>query len=117
MAEPTAGNIIKALDAEVVIGGDLDRRVQNCYVSDLLSDVLAKSSEGDLWITQHTHSNIVAVASVKGLAAILIVGENTLSDETLEKARAEGVTIARARMSAFEAAGKVYNLMKAGGGA
>lgn len=114
MAESTAGEVLNSLSAEVVTEGDLQIMVKGCYVSDLLSDVLAKSNEGDLWITQHTHSNIVAVASVKGLSVVIVVGGNRIPGETKEKARAQGVTLAECGLSAFEAAGVVYNLLKGG---
>lgn len=114
MAEFTAGDILENLDAEIVSEGDLQIMVMGCYVSDLLSDVLSKSSEGDLWITQHTHSNIVAVASVKGLSVVVVVGGNRVPEETLEKAREQGITLAESGRSAFEAAGVVYNLLKGG---
>jgi len=112
MAHLTNREIQEALKAEIAVEGDLGREVVNCYVSDLLSDVLARSIEGNLWITQHTHSNIVAVASVKGLAGVVVAGGNKISEDTLEKARAEGVTLLRCDMSTFEAAGEVYNLLK-----
>jgi len=114
MAELTAREVLEALKAEIVAEGDLTRKVKGCYVSDLLSDVLSKSHEGDLWITQHTHSNIVAVTSVKGLSAVVVVGGNVISEDTLQKARAEGVTLTTCPLSAFEAAGEVYNMLKSG---
>ena len=114
MAELTAREVIEALKAEIAAEGDLARQIKGCHVSDLLSDVLSKNHEGDLWITQHTHSNIVAVASVKGIAAVVVVDGNIVPDDTLEKARAEGVTIARCQLSAFEAAGAVFNILKGG---
>lgn len=117
MAEVKAADVLRTIEARIAVEGDLDAAVSGCYVSDLLSDVLSRSHEGELWITQHTHSNIVAVASVKGLSAVLIVGGNEISDETLQKAKGEGVTLAHSSLSAFEAAGAVYNLLKESGGA
>lgn len=114
MADLTSREIVEALKAEVVAEGDLGCKVMGCYVSDLLSDVLARNNDGNLWITQHTHSNIVAVASVKGIVAVIVVGGNTIPEETLEKARDEGVTLIQCGMSAFETAGAVYNLLKGG---
>jgi hypothetical protein len=114
MAELTSRIVIDALNAEIAAEGDLARPVKGCYVSDLLSDVLAKNNEGALWITQHTHSNIVAVASVKGITAVIVVGGNTIPEDTLEKARAERVTLIQCGLDAFEAAGVVYNLLKGG---
>jgi hypothetical protein len=44
----------------------IQRDFTDGYVSDLLSDVLANSKKGDLWITLQTHPNIVAIGSYKG---------------------------------------------------
>jgi len=51
----------------------LDREVTGGYASDLLSDVLANSKEGNLWITLQVHQNIVGVAGMKELAGIILV--------------------------------------------
>lgn len=40
----------------------VEAQVKTGYASDLLSDVLANSIEGDLWVTRQTHLNIVAIA-------------------------------------------------------
>ncbi len=89
----------------------LQKDVTGGYVSDLLSDVLANSRKGSIWITLQTHPNIIAVANVKGLSGILIVGGRELQKETLEKAEAEKITIMTTPMSAFETAGKIYQLL------
>ena len=52
----------------------MERTVEGGYVSDLLSDVIAGAQEGDLWVDLQIHQNIVAVAVLKDLAGILIVG-------------------------------------------
>jgi hypothetical protein len=54
----------------------LSRLSQECtggYVSDLLSDVMANAQSGDVWVTLQVHQNIVAVAALKELAAIIII--------------------------------------------
>jgi len=51
----------------------LDRTVHGAYVSDLLSDVMGNASEGDVWITLQTHQNVLAIASLKELAAVILV--------------------------------------------
>jgi hypothetical protein len=35
--------------------GNLKRQVKGGYVGDLLSDVMANSKEGDIWITRQVH--------------------------------------------------------------
>jgi len=89
----------------------LNREVKGGYVGDLLSDVIANSKENDIWITRQTHQNIVAVASLKDLAGIILVQGAEPAPETLEKAAKEGVPIMVSDMAAFETAGKVHRLI------
>jgi len=51
----------------------------------MLSDVLANSKEGDIWLTVQVHPNIVAVSSMKGHCAVLITNCKEVDKETLEK--------------------------------
>ena len=88
----------------------LDREVTRGYASDLLSDVLANSEEGDLWITLQIHQNTVAVASMKNLAGIVLVNGREPEQETLEKAEAENIVIMVTEMPTFELIGRLYEL-------
>lgn len=104
--------MIGHLGGKVIAGGRLDAEVTGCYVSDLLSDVLAHSDEGSIWVTQHTHPNIVAVAAVKGLAGVVIVGNKPVAADTVERAEGERVNLISTGLSAFEAAGRIYMLLE-----
>ena len=88
----------------------LQREVTGGYASDLLSDVLAHSKEGNLWITLQIHQNIVAVASMKDLAGIILVNGREPEQETLEKAEVENVPIMVTEMPTFELVGRLYSL-------
>ncbi|MHC4536426.1 MAG: serine kinase [Planctomycetota bacterium] len=88
----------------------LDREVTGGYASDLLSDVLANSEEGNLWITLQIHQNIVGVASMKDLAGIILINNREPETETLEKAEAEKLPIMVTEMPTFELVGKLYSL-------
>ena len=106
-------DFVKLLSLDVKSYSDgLQQDVTGGYASDLLSDVLANSKKGDIWITLQTHQNIVAVANVKGLAGIIIVGRKEPQKDTLDKAEAEKITIMTTSMSAFETAGKIYQLLR-----
>ena len=93
-----------------------DAEVTGGYASDLLSDVIARGRAGDVWITMQTHVNIVAVASLKDLAAVVLVNGRAPDPETLAKAQQEKVTILGSQMSAFELAGRLYELGIRGSG-
>jgi hypothetical protein len=88
----------------------LDREVTGGYASDLLSDVLAHSEEGNLWITLQIHQNIVGVASMKDLAGIILVNNREPETETLEKAELEELPIMVTEMPTFELVGRLYSL-------
>ena len=66
--------IIAALDLKVISGKEgLSNEITGGYVSDLLSDVMGNAKEGQIWITLQTHQNIIAVASLKDISAVIIV--------------------------------------------
>lgn len=83
----TLKEIVAALDWQVLAGADLlEREVSGGYVADLLSCVMAGAEADHLWITLQTHGNIIAVASLLGLAGIVIAEGATVPESTLEKA-------------------------------
>jgi hypothetical protein len=90
--------------------GNLDREVTGGYASDLLSDVLAHGEEGNLWITLQIHQNIVAVASMKNLAGIVLVNGREPEQETIEKAEAEDIAIMVTDLPTFELVGRLYSI-------
>lgn len=102
--------IVDALGLRVLTApGRLDVEVSGGYTSDLLSDVMANSREKNIWITLQVHQNIVAVARLKELAAIIIVNNRTPEEETVKKAEEEGVPILQTSHSAFVISGKLYD--------
>jgi len=107
--------IVEKLNLETRVAIDnLEAKVENGYVSDLLSDVLANSNENDLWITLQIHPNIVAIASMKGLSGIVIINGREPEEETVKKAEEENISIMVSPMSAFELSGKLYALIFSG---
>lgn len=106
-------SIVKALNLIVRSGSDkLKTEVRGGYTGDLLSDVMGCSNEGDIWVTRQVHQNIVAVASLKDHAAIVLVQGIEPAPDTLEKALKEGIPILISELSAFEITGKLFNLLK-----
>lgn len=82
--------------------------VHGGYVSDLLSDVMANSREGDLWVTMQKHVNIVAVAELNGLAGIVLVNGRKPEEATAARAEEKHIPIICTELQAFEAAGILY---------
>lgn len=107
----TLREIADTLGLTVCCGEEaLDRQVTGGYAGDLLSDVMANSSAGNIWVTMQVHTNIVAVAVLKELAAIILVNGRKPAEDTLQRAREEKVAILSGSGPAFETVGRLYAL-------
>lgn len=108
----TLRQIVDELSLQVISGvNNLDREITGGYAGDLLSDVMANSREGNVWITIQRHQNVVAVASLKDLAGIIMANNREPEEEALKKAEEEGIPIMVSKLPAFEIAGRFYQLI------
>ena len=104
-------DLVHQFGMEVTAGATgLNRKIKNGYCGDLLSEVMANVSEGSVWLTVQGHQNIVAIAVLKDLAAIVITGGNTPDGETVQKAEQEGIPILQWPGSSFDLAGRIHAL-------
>jgi len=72
------------------------------YTCDLLSWVMAHGKAGMAWITVQTHMNVVAVASLMDMAAVILPEGIEMEAASLDKARDEGVTVLQSPLTAYE---------------
>ena len=79
-----------------------------CYISDLLSDVLAHAEPGALWITIQTHRNVVSVATMKDVSAVLITCGRHPDPQIVKEAQDEGVVLLATPLTTYQAAGKLW---------
>jgi predicted transcriptional regulator len=106
-------DIIQTLDLKVLSGqAGLSNEIRGGYVSDLLSDVMGNAKEGEVWITLQTHQNIIAVASLKDIAAIIIVKGASPEADTIEKSNIENVPVLVTELDTFNIAGRLFELLK-----
>lgn len=109
----TVKAIIEDLHLNVFCGeAGMEKIVKGGYVSDLLSDVMGNAEEGEIWITMQSHMNVVAIASLKELAAVIIVNEIQPAADVISKAEREGVILLGTSVSTFQTAGKLFNLLE-----
>jgi predicted transcriptional regulator len=105
-------DIITALDLKVFGGSQgLDREITGGYTSDLLSDVMGYAENGKVWITLQTHKNVIAIASLKELAAVILIKGNDPDTDMLAQAKEEGIPVLGTNEEAFEITGKLFNLL------
>ena len=80
------------------------------YSSDLLSCVMAGAKKGQLWITLQSHLNIVAIAALNEVAAVIIT-ENARPDATsIARANEQGVILLSTSQPTYEINGQLWEL-------
>lgn len=105
-------DIITVLDLKIFGGSQgLDHEISGGYTSDLLSDVMGHADSGKIWITLQTHKNVIAVASLKDLAAVILIKGLEPDADMLAQAEEEGIPVLGTSDQAFETTGKLFNLL------
>jgi hypothetical protein len=99
--------LIAALRAEPLTD-NLPESLTGCYISDLLSDVLAHAEPGMIWLTIQTHRNVVSVAATKDVAIVLFTCGRKPNVEIIAEAEAEGIALLTTPLTTYEAAGKLW---------
>jgi predicted transcriptional regulator len=106
-------DIIAALNLRVISGQNgVSNEIKGGYVSDLLSDVMGNAKEGQVWITLQTHQNIIAIASLKDISAIILVKGSLPETDTIEKSNSENIPVLCTDMDTFSIAGRLFELLK-----
>ena len=95
------------LDAQPLTDS-VEAEVNGCYISDLLSDVLAHAQPGVLWVTIQTHRNVISVAAMKDVAAVLITCGRKPDASIIAEAEQEGIVLLSTPLTTYEAAGKLW---------
>jgi predicted transcriptional regulator len=109
----TVGQIVEKLGLTVYSGKEgLDREVTGGYVSDLLSDVMGRADTGHIWVTLQTHKNVMAITSLKDLAAVILVSGYQPEPDTAAQSNEEAIPVLGTNLTTFEITGQLYELLK-----
>ena len=80
------------------------------YTSDLLSCVMSGAAHKSIWVTLQAHINIVAVATLLDLSAIIITEDAKPDEATIAKANEEGIDILLTKEPTFAVVGKLWEM-------
>ena len=99
----TVKEMIELIEAEnMTPETDVNAEVSCGYTCDLLSWVMAHGAAGMAWVTVQTHMNVIAVASLMEMAAVIIPEDIEMEGPSLEKAKDEGITVLESPLTAYE---------------
>lgn len=81
---------------------DPEREIDGVYAGDLLSWVMGNAKEDNLWITIMTNANVIAVASLVGVSAIILAEGVELDEQTAALAREKEINVLASEKSVYE---------------
>jgi len=85
-------------------------KVESGYCSDLLSCVMTGAEANSAWVTLMAHNNIIAVAGLLDLAAIIITEGAQPDANTINTANEKGIILLSTSSQNFTVVGQLWEL-------
>lgn len=90
------------LALEVLSLPEPDAIIDGAYAGDLLSWVMGRASEGNVWATIMTNMNVVAVSTLVGMSAVIICENSEIGEDVIKAARERSVNLLRSDKPMYE---------------
>ncbi len=101
--------IVQSLEAKVLTGDDLlEKDIDTCGASDLMSDILAGLSEGCILLTGLTTVQVIRTAMVAGVGAVVFVRDKTPPQEVIDLAKEQELPLISSPFSMFVSCGRLH---------
>ncbi len=107
----TVNDIIQQLGLKVLVEGETDREVTDCYIGDLLSWVMGRAPADSVWLTVMGNINSIAVATLADVSCIVLTENAALDAEAKAKADIHGVTILQTEENSYHLAVAISRLL------
>lgn len=107
----TVNTLCQNAEFEALVIADESREIEGVYIGDLLSWVMGRAKEGNAWITIMSNINTIAVATLADTACVILAEGVTLEDDVKATAVAKGINVITTKLSAYEAAVKLSQLL------
>lgn len=102
--------IINKNNFEIAYLADENKNIESGYSCDLLSEVIGRAKANSIWITVHTNLNVLAVASMIDISAVIIAEGHELSEDFIKRAKEEEITVLLSDEDSYSIAGKLYEI-------
>lgn len=100
--------LLELTEGQLLVDAKEDVFMDRAYAADLLSDVLALTDEQTTLITGTISPQVIRVAEILSIVAIIFVGGKQPSNTVLEYARRLGIPIISTQKTMFETCGLMY---------
>lgn len=103
--------LVQKLELTVLNGDDLSREIKGCYCGDLLSWVMSRANEGDVWLTVMGNVNSIGVAVLADVACIVLTENAAFDDDALVRARQNDVVVLQTDKNTYQVAAEISKLI------
>lgn len=103
--------LTEELDLKVLCGEELNKEINGCYCGDLLSWVMSRANEGDVWLTVMGNINSIGVAVLADVACIVLTENAALDDDALNRAKQNDVIILQTEKNSYQMAAAISRLI------
>lgn len=104
-------DLAEKLNLRVLTDYDEEREITGCYCGDLLSWVMSRAKEGDVWLTVMGNVNAVAVAVLTECACIVLTENASLDEQAKARAEMQGVCFLQSDENAYELAVEISKII------
>ncbi len=98
----TVSKLAEKMGLEVLSLPDPEREVTGAYAGDLLSWVMGRAEEGQVWATIMTNVNIVAVATLVDMAVTVVCEGCEIPEDVMNAAREKQINLLRTPLPIYE---------------
>ncbi len=109
----TIGELAGQCGWKLLCGGKgEDREAQGCYAGDLLSWVMSRAQENNVWLTVMGNVNAIAVAALTEVSAIVLTENAALDQDAAQRAEIQGIPVYTCEANTYETAIQVYEVLR-----
>lgn len=103
--------LMEKLDLKLLCGDDLSGEITGCYCGDLLSWVMSRAQENDVWLTVMGNINSIGVAVLADVACIVLTENAALDADALARAQQNDVVIFQTDKNTYQMAAAISKLL------
>lgn len=88
-----------------------EKEIGGCYCGDLLSWVISRAKENDIWLTVMGNINSIGVAVLAELSCIILTENAPLDEDAKKRAEENGVVILTTEKTTYELASEISKMI------
>ena len=109
----TVKQLQEKLELKFLCGEEIaeERNVEGCYCGDLLSWVMSRAKENDIWLTVMGNINSIGVAVLADVACIVLTENASLDEDAKKRALENDVIILTTSKNSYQVAAEISKLI------